>query len=89
MVDPWNGGAEILVLRQAQEEDFYCAAGNSPHPELVEGRGRALCRSQPRRLLRATAIAQAPAPTPCSRRSDRGPRWSRRSGRSRPPGPRR
>ncbi|AVG21518.1 hypothetical protein EIB18_04260 [Caulobacter vibrioides] len=32
---------EILVLRQAQDEDFVRTEANSrPHPELVEGRGR-------------------------------------------------
>jgi hypothetical protein len=32
---------EILVLRQAQEEDFVRTEADSrPHPELVEGRGR-------------------------------------------------
>ncbi|AVG21562.1 hypothetical protein EIB18_16145 [Caulobacter vibrioides] len=32
---------EILVLRQAQDEDFVPAGANHrPHPELVEGRGR-------------------------------------------------
>ncbi|AAK25425.1 hypothetical protein [Caulobacter vibrioides] len=34
---------EILVLRQAQDEDFLRTEANSrPHPELVEGRGRLL-----------------------------------------------
>jgi error-prone DNA polymerase len=48
---------EIPMLRQAQHEDFY-SGSSSPHPELVEGRGRAKTSSREERKILRLGLRQ-------------------------------